>query len=180
MDESIRSTRRCVKKTLKKGGIMSNAIKELTITKEIDAPIEKVWKAWTDPKIIQQWWGPDGVTNPICEFDATPGGKLHIEMLAGEELGELKGSRWPMKGVVTEIEKPTKLIFTSTAFEDEDGKTNLENLVTVTFSQNGDKTKMIIHIEVTKATEKTKMALKGMDMGWNQQINKLEKMLAQK
>jgi uncharacterized protein YndB with AHSA1/START domain len=39
--------------------------KELTITRIFDASRDLVWKAWTDQKILQKWWGPRGVTNPI-------------------------------------------------------------------------------------------------------------------
>ena len=61
--------------------------KELTITRIFDAPRDLVWKAWTDQKILQKWWGPKGVTNPICEWDARLGGNIYIVMLAGKELG---------------------------------------------------------------------------------------------
>lgn len=40
--------------------------KELTLTRVFDAPRETVWKYWTDANLIQQWWGPNGVTNPTC------------------------------------------------------------------------------------------------------------------
>ena len=61
--------------------------RELTITRTFDAPRELVWKAWTDPKMLERWWGPRGVTNPTCEFDATKGGEIYIVMEAGKELG---------------------------------------------------------------------------------------------
>ncbi len=59
--------------------------KELILTRILDAPRELVFKAWTDPKMLAEWWGPKGVTNPICEIDAKVGGKIHIVMLAGRE-----------------------------------------------------------------------------------------------
>jgi len=40
--------------------------KEFTITRIFDASRDLVWKAWTDQTILQKWWGPRGVTNPIC------------------------------------------------------------------------------------------------------------------
>ena len=51
-------------------------IERMTITRVFDAPRELVWKAWTDPKYIMQWWGPKGFTAPVCEMDFRVGGKL--------------------------------------------------------------------------------------------------------
>ena len=44
--------------------------RELTITRTFNAPLKQVWKAWTDPKQLAEWWGPKGFTNPRCEWDA--------------------------------------------------------------------------------------------------------------
>ena len=49
-------------------------VKESTLTRLFDAPRTRVWKAWTDPKLLVQWWGPQGMTAPACEVDARPGG----------------------------------------------------------------------------------------------------------
>jgi uncharacterized protein YndB with AHSA1/START domain len=51
-------------------------VERMTITRVFDAPRELVWKAWTDPKYIMQWWGPKGFTAPVCEMDFRVGGKL--------------------------------------------------------------------------------------------------------
>ncbi len=40
--------------------------KELTIIRIFDAPRELVFRAWIDPKMMARWWGPKGVTNPVC------------------------------------------------------------------------------------------------------------------
>lgn len=154
--------------------------RELVITRTFHAPRELVFKAWTDPELMAQWWGPQGVTNPICEIDPRPGGKIHIEMLAGEALGELQGQKWPMKGIFEEVIKPERLVYASTAIYDEDGTPNLENRVTVTFEEQNGKTTMALHVLVTTATEKTIGPLKGMKVGWTQSIDKLETVLENK
>ncbi len=152
---------------------MQEAKRELTLTRNFDAPIQKVWKYWTDTSLLQQWWGPNGVTNPTCVFEVKPGGKIDIVMLAGEELGPMKGQRWPMKGEVKEVEAPNKLVFTGQAIVNDEPV--LENLVTVNLVQEGDKTKLTIHISVTKTTPEAAGPLQGMEMGWNQQLDKLVK-----
>jgi uncharacterized protein YndB with AHSA1/START domain len=74
-------------------------IKELTIIRTFDAPCELVWKAWTDPKLLKQWWGPNNVTIPECEIDQRVGGTFYIVMEAGEAMGSYKGTKWPMRVV---------------------------------------------------------------------------------
>jgi uncharacterized protein YndB with AHSA1/START domain len=53
--------------------------RDLVITRIFDAPRSLVWKAWTDPKQVAQWWGPQGFTNPLCECaQKTAGSRLHV------------------------------------------------------------------------------------------------------
>ncbi|HSW96525.1 MAG TPA: SRPBCC domain-containing protein [Candidatus Saccharimonadales bacterium] len=150
---------------------MSDVQKELTIIREYDAPREMVFKAWTDEKQVAQWWGPQGVFTPICEVDATPGGKLNIVMEAGEELGDYKGTQWPMEGTFEEVEEPSKLVFTSNAVSD--GKELFQHRTTVTFDETEGKTKMTVHVAVTKMLPGSEFAIAGMEQGWNSQFDKL-------
>ncbi len=57
-----------------------NETERLVITRVFDAPRELVWKAWTDPKYVMQWWGPKGFTSPFCEMDFRVGGKFRCCM----------------------------------------------------------------------------------------------------
>ena len=151
--------------------------KELTITRTFDAPRELVWKAWTDPKIVQRWWGPNGVTNPTCEWDVRQGGKIHIVMLAGKELGEFEGHKWPMKGTFTQVKPLSRISYRSDAL-DEKSETFLTNEVTIDFEEVGDKTRMVLRVVVTKAVgQRAEFALQGMSYGFNQQTDKLEALL---
>jgi uncharacterized protein YndB with AHSA1/START domain len=156
---------------------------DLLIERSFNAPRKLVWKAWTDPETLRGWWGPKGVTNPVCEIDVRPQGVIHIIMLAGKELGELEGNEWPMKGVVQEVIEPEKLVFTSAAIVN--NKPILENLVTLTLKEDGNpstsprtgKTKMTLHVMVTKTTPEAAGPLAGMKQGWSQSIDKLANLL---
>jgi uncharacterized protein YndB with AHSA1/START domain len=53
----------------------ANEVERMVITRIFDAPRELVWKAWTDPKYVMQWWGPNGFTAPVCKMDVRVGGK---------------------------------------------------------------------------------------------------------
>ena len=57
-----------------------NEIERMVVTRVFDAPRELVWKAWTDPKYVMQWWGPKGCTAPVCRMDFRVGGKFLICM----------------------------------------------------------------------------------------------------
>lgn len=150
--------------------------KEITITREYDAPRALVFKAWTDPEMVKQWWGPEGVFIPVCELDVRPGGSMNIVMEAGESLGSFKGTKWPMEGTYVAIEEPSKIVFTANAIDK--GKAVLEHQTTVTFEEVGEKTKMNIHVQVTKTLPGSEFAVAGMEQGWNSQSDKLGKFLA--
>jgi len=53
-----------------------NEKERMVITRVFDAPRALVWKAWTDPKYVMQWWGPKGFTAPVCQIDFRVGGKF--------------------------------------------------------------------------------------------------------
>ena len=150
-------------------------IKELTLERTFDAPRDLVWKYWTDPQLVAQWWGPRGFTNPTCEWDAKPEGNIHIVMLAGDELGSIAGMEAPMIGKFDEVQSPEKLVFTAHAIMND--KEVLETQSTVTFVEDGDKTRVHVHVVVTKTTPEAAGPLSGMEMGWNQQLDKLAESL---
>ena len=56
-------------------GNTGSETERMVVTRIFDAPRELVWKAWTDPKYVAQWWGPKGFTAPHCEMDFRVGGK---------------------------------------------------------------------------------------------------------
>lgn len=99
------------------------------LTRVFDAPREMIYKAWTDPKIVEQWLGPNSVFTPIYEVDAKPGGRIYIVMEAGEEIGKFKGTQWPMEGEFVELDEPEKIVFNVNAINE--GKVILEHQTTV-------------------------------------------------
>jgi uncharacterized protein YndB with AHSA1/START domain len=72
--------------------------RELILTRIIDAPREAVFKAWTDPKLVKQWWAPRPWTTPHAEIDLRPGGVCRTVMRSPgrrglSERGRLSRSR---------------------------------------------------------------------------------------
>jgi uncharacterized protein YndB with AHSA1/START domain len=151
--------------------------RELTIIRSFDAPLDKVWKAWTDEKLVAQWFGPRGVTNPICRVDAKKGGEIYIVMKAGKELGPAEGMEWPMKATFDEVVPMKRLAFTGTGLDDKQGII-IENRQTVTFAEENGKTRLTIQVLVTKVVGAAgQAAVAGMEMGFNQQLEKLGELL---
>ena len=60
---------------------------DLVVTRIFDAPLELVWKAWTEPKQVMRWWGPANYTSPSCKLDLRVGGKYVFAMQAPEDQG---------------------------------------------------------------------------------------------
>ena len=152
---------------------------EAKFERVLDAPREAVWKAWTDPKLVASWWGPAGVTIPECEIDARVGGKIYIVMLAGEAMGQFKGTRWPMKGVFTKVERLSRLTYEAQAWTEGQGpETQIDQITDVSFDDQQGKTRVTIRVTITNADTAPKMALEGMSYGFNQQLDKLAGFLA--
>ena len=62
----------------------ANEVERMTVTRVFDAPRELVWKAWTEPKYVMQWWGPQGFSAPVCQMDFRVGGKSLLCMKSPE------------------------------------------------------------------------------------------------
>jgi uncharacterized protein YndB with AHSA1/START domain len=88
--------------------------RDLVLTRLIDAPRAKLFRAWTDPELIKQWFTPRPWTTPIVETDVRPGGASYILMKGPE------GEEFPTRGVYLEVVENVRLVFTdayTTAWE---------------------------------------------------------------
>src|SRR3954463_8270448 len=118
--------------------------KEITIEKVYDASRERVWKAWTDPKELVKWWGPQGVSIPTSEVDLRVGGKFYIVMEAGEAMGPYKGTLWPMDAEYTVIEPNARIAYKAFAWtEGKKETTNIDQDTDIRFTKDGNKTKVV-------------------------------------
>ena len=141
--------------------------RKVLITRVLDAPRSLVFKLWTDPQHMAQWWGPHGFTNPICEMDVQVGGALRIVMRAPD------GVDYPMTGAFREIVVPERLVFVAVA-EDAAGNPLLEALTTVTFEEHGSKTRLTVEASGVGLAPVAPQMLAGMEAGWTQSLEKLE------
>jgi uncharacterized protein YndB with AHSA1/START domain len=154
-----------------KSSITESKEREVVITRVFDAPRELVFKAWTDPKIMKEWYGPKMFTNTVCELEARVGGAWRIVMRGPD------GAEYPGRGVYREVVKPERLVFTSEA-TDKEGKIILKGLATVTFAEEGGKTKLTLRMRATAMVDYAVAYLDGMEAGWAQSLEKLVEELA--
>jgi uncharacterized protein YndB with AHSA1/START domain len=90
---------------------------DLVIKRILAAPVELVWKAWTDPEHVKRWWGPKYYTSPSCKIDLRVGGKFVFCMRAPQEQG---GQDMYTAGVYKDIVPLKRLEFTQ-GLSDKDG-----------------------------------------------------------
>ncbi|MBA3829395.1 MAG: SRPBCC domain-containing protein [Taibaiella sp.] len=61
--------------------------KQIEVTRIFNAPIEMVWKLWTEPELVKRWWGPKHYISPVAEIDFRQGGRSIVSMKAPKEMG---------------------------------------------------------------------------------------------
>ena len=111
--------------------------RELIFTRVFDAPRELVFKAWTDPRHLVQWWGPKGFTTSIYEMDVRPGGVWRLTMHGPD------GVDYKNRIVFLEVVKPERLVY---KHEPEEGSEPVTFEITVTFAEEGGKTRVTMRM----------------------------------
>lgn len=154
-----------------------------TMTRLFDAPRDLVWRTWTDPELVQRWYGP-GVETVLHEFNPTPGGLWLNEMRMGE-------NSMYQRMEFTEVEPPARLVIlmsNSTAeWEPTDSPMNptwpRTLLTTVTFAEAGDQTEMVLtwepHGASDEQVEAFRAALGDLDKGWGKGMEVVAEILAE-
>ena len=153
------------------------------LTRVFDAPRELVWKAWTEPERLMQWFGPKGFKMRIGRMDLRPGGVFHycLQSPDGKEM-------WG-KFVYHEIVRPERLVLVNSFSDEAGGITRhpmsptwpLEMLSTTTFEEKDGKTTMTLRWTPLEASEEERKtfdgARGGMDQGWKGTLEQLTEYL---
>ena len=90
---------------------------DIILVRNIQAPVEEVWEAWTDPSVFTQWWGPTGFTCEYATLDLRPGGRFVWNMRAPAEMG---GFDMYTAGVIERVVPHERIEF-SQGLSDRDG-----------------------------------------------------------
>ncbi len=107
----------------------------LRITREFQAPVERVYDAFTKPEHLIRWWGPEGMTCPEMEMDVRIGGSWTTTMV------NEKGERFTVSGVYTRLSPPTALTFTW-GWAQDDGRRGHETTVTISLESTDTGTRL--------------------------------------
>ena len=148
----------------------AGAVSEVTVTRTLNAPRAMVFKAWTDPNQVAEWWGPHHFTNRIRQWDAKAGGAIDIDMIGPD------GTVFPMSGTFNDVTSPDRLVFTSGAL-DPAGTPIFEVETTITLAETGGRTLLTMQARVLKQGPNAEQYLKGMEAGWTQSLERFDALL---
>jgi uncharacterized protein YndB with AHSA1/START domain len=150
------------------------AAKKIHVVREFNAPIEKVWKAWTDPDVLEKWWGPKPWVAKTKSMDFTVGG-VWLYYMVGPE-----GQKHWSHVKFTAIENGSRFA-ADTVFSDENGTVPPGTPVghwDNKFVAVGDKTKVVVDISFDDEATIKMMVEMGFEGGFTMGLNQLDELLA--
>ena len=149
----------------------------MTVTAEFDAPPDRVWQLWSDPRQLERWWGPPTYPATFTDHDLAPGGRAAYYMTGPD--GDQPHGWWE----IVEAEPPHRLVFRD-GFAHDDGSPNPDFPVTtasVAIDEiGGGRTRMSIesHFPTREALEQ--LLAMGMEEGLTQAVGQIDAILAEK
>jgi uncharacterized protein YndB with AHSA1/START domain len=146
--------------------------RELVLTRLIDAPREKLYRAWTEAALLKQWFAPLPWTTPHAELEVRPGG-ANLVVMRGPD-----GQEFPNRGVYLEVVPNERLVFTDAYTEAWQPSGRPFMTVILTFENEGGKTRYtarVRHWTVAAREEHEKM---GFHAGWGRCTDQLAALAA--
>ena len=144
----------------------------LTLTAEYDAPVERVWQLWADPRLLERWWGPPTYPATVGAHDLTVGGTVTYVMTGPE--GDTHPGWWRIRAV----EAPTSL-----EFDDGFGEPFSEDLPVTTarvrISGAGPRTTMVVTTTFASAEDLDQVLAMGMLEGLTLAAGQIDDLLQQ-
>ncbi len=141
----------------------------VVVTRRFAAPPEAVYRAHTEPSIIQRWMlGPDGWTMPVCICDARPGGKIRYEWADG------KGGGFSLTGEFITLEPFRRIVHVERMHLPDPTP---DNHIETVFAPDGDGTLMTMRMTVPDSDTRTAMLATGMEHGMEASYARMESVL---
>lgn len=145
------------------------AERELFLSRILNAPREKVYRAWTDPKLITQWFTPPPFVTTHAETDVRPGGASLVVMRGPD------GTEYPNRGVYLEVVPNERLVFTDAYTRAWEPSEKPFMTVILTFEDAGDgKTRYTARVRHWTVDDREAHEKMGFHAGWGQATNQLE------
>ena len=155
--------------TMTKMTLKTEGDTHILVTRRFAAPPEAVYRAHTEPKLIQKWLlGPDGWTMPVCINDARPGGKIRYEWTNG------KGAGFHLTGEYLELHPYRKIVHVERMHLPDPTP---DNHVETRFDPDGDGTRMTMRMTLPDAQTRAAMLATGMEHGMEASYARLETLL---
>jgi uncharacterized protein YndB with AHSA1/START domain len=143
--------------------------KDLVISRLVRAPRAKLWRAWTDPQLLKEWWCPKPWTTEVRAFELCPGGAFHTFMRGPD------GGSSDNPGCFLEIVPQRKIVMTSMLTGGfRPGTPWLGMTAVVTMADEGEGTRYIATVMHPDAATKDRHEEMGFFQGWNTCIDQLE------
>ena len=146
--------------------------RELVLTRLIDAPREKLYRAWTDATLLKQWFAPLPWTTPHAELDVRPGGASKIVMRSPE------GNDMPCPGVFLEVVPNQRLVFTDAYTSAWQPSQKPFMTVILTFEDEGGKTRYTARVRHWTVADREAHEKMGFHQGWGQCADQLTALAA--
>lgn len=149
-----------------------SADRELVLTRLINAPREKVYRAWTDPELLKQWFAPKPYTTPIVEIDVRPGGSAYFVMRGPD------GKDLPNHGVYLEVVPNEKLVSTDAYVKAWEPSEKPFMTLILTFEDEGGKTRYTARVRHWTVADREAHEKMGFHEGWGICADQLEALVA--
>ena len=137
---------------------------QILITREFDAPRHLVWKAWTEPELVERWWGGDRGETTVAEIDLRVGGAWRCVMATDD------GFEAAFRGEYREI-IPNERIVATEVYED---MPEVEALNTVTFAEADGRTTLTMLVQHASKEARDAHLASGMEAGMREAMDLLE------
>lgn len=141
--------------------------RELVLTRLINAPREKLFRAWTDPELLKQWFTPKPWTTPRAELDVRPGGANLIVMRSPE------GNEFENRGVYLEVVENERLVMTDAYVKAWEPSEKPFMTLIVTFEDEGSRTRYTARVRHWTVTDREAHEKMGFHTGWGQCADQL-------
>ena len=141
---------------------------ELTLTRLLDAPADKLFRCWTTPELMKQWFAPKPYTTPIVETDLRPGGASLVVMRSPE------GQDIPCPGQYLEIVPNRRIVATDAYLGDWVPNDKPFMTMILTFEPEGDKTRYTAIARHWNEADLKKHEAMGFHKGWGICADQLE------
>jgi uncharacterized protein YndB with AHSA1/START domain len=137
-----------------------SADRELMLTRLIDAPREKLYRAWTNPTLLKQWFAPLPYITPVAELDVRPGGSAFIVMRGPD------GKDLPNHGVYLEVVPNQRLVSTDAYTKAWEPSEKPFMTLILTFGDEGGKTRYTARVRHWTVADREAHEKMGFHQGW--------------